>query len=155
MRALDNSLGDGRECGPRANDARHYFEEPLPDTDKFGLGERAGLWTCTAHCVQQPERSSVQYEADLIGRRAVAGCAVGGKLGLVQFYQIFHLPALTIDLLEQAPRITCQRGHDGSECRPPDARSQVHWGRAAVRLRAVRSPEVDARRVFQARDRRL
>ena len=99
------------DAGHVLNNARSDFEELFPETYKFGLSERMGLRNCAAHCVHQPERSRVQYEADLIGRRAVARCAVGGKLGLVQFYQVLHLTTLAIHILVQAPRITCQRGH--------------------------------------------
>lgn len=95
------------DAGNVLNDACPDFEEPLPDTYKLGLGERVMLRNCTAYRVDQPEGSRVQHEAHLIGRRAVAGCAVGGKLGLVQFYQVFHLATLAVHSLIQAPRMTC------------------------------------------------
>src|SRR5215467_11452929 len=99
------------DAGHVLNNACPDFEEPLPDTYKLGLGERVELRNCTAHRVHQPERSRVQYEADLIGRRAMAGCAVGGKLGLVQLDEVFHLATLAVHILIQASRITYQRGH--------------------------------------------
>src|SRR5262245_24182271 len=99
------------DAGYMLNDASSDFEEPLPDGYKLGLGEGEGLRNCRAHCVHQPERSRVQYEADLIGRRAVAGCAVGGKLGLVQLDEVLHLTTLAVHGLIQASRMTCQRGH--------------------------------------------
>jgi hypothetical protein len=41
-----------------------------------------GPWDRGAHSGQQPERSGMQDEAHLIGRRAVAGGAVGRQLRL-------------------------------------------------------------------------
>src|SRR6516225_8991731 len=96
------------DAGQVLNDACSDFEEPLSEAYKFGLAQRVGLRNCRAHCVHQPERSRVQYEADLIGRRAVAGCAVGGKLGLVQFYQTVcpspQARRLTLDVASRVAR---------------------------------------------------
>ena len=60
------------DAGHVLNDACSDFEKPFPDTYKLGLGERVTLGNCRAHRVHQPERSCVQYETNLIGRRAVA-----------------------------------------------------------------------------------
>src|SRR5580693_7925686 len=57
-------------------------------------------------------RSSVENKPYLIGGRAVARHAVGGELRLVQLDQVFHLPALAVDVLVKVLRRAFERGDD-------------------------------------------
>jgi hypothetical protein len=67
----------------------------LSDRRELGAGEWTRLGNRSTHAEHQPERPSVENEAYLIGRRAVARHAVQGELRLVQLDQVLHLPALT------------------------------------------------------------
>ncbi len=89
-------------------DARSNLDEPLSDGRELSLDQRACLGNGRSHRMHQPECSGVQHKANLIGRCAVTGGAVRGELGLVQFDQILHQPALAIDALVKVLWITCQ-----------------------------------------------
>src|SRR5262249_15255669 len=52
------------------------------------------------------------YEADLVSRRAVTGCAVGSELGFVELDQVLHLAALAINGFIDMSRGALERGND-------------------------------------------
>ena len=58
------------------DDARTDLDESLADRSELCLRERARLWDRRAHGVHQPEGSSMQHKANLIGRCAMARGAI-------------------------------------------------------------------------------
>ena len=78
-------------CG--LSDASPELEQPEADRGELGSGEAVGGRDGVAHGEHQPVGGGVQDEPHLVGGGVPAGCAVGGKLGLVQLDQVLCLPA--------------------------------------------------------------
>ena len=62
--------------------------------------------------MHQPERRGVEREPHLIGGRAVTRHAIRRQLRLVQLDQVFHLPALAVDVLVKMLRGALERSDD-------------------------------------------
>src|SRR6516162_5304171 len=127
--------------------ARSDLDEALTYRCELSLGQRTGLRNGGAHAMHEPERRGVEDQPHLIGGRVMARHAVREELRLVQFDQVLHLPALTIDVLVKMLRRAFERGDDIT-----DVNLLAHAGRgdlsAGVRLqRALQSRHYLARTI--------
>jgi hypothetical protein len=97
-RSLWASRGEGEaDAGGGLDDTGTEREKAQADGGELGGGERMCRGDCIAHGEGQPVGRGVQDQAHLVGQRAATAGAVGGELGLVQFYQIFGLAAGAVE----------------------------------------------------------
>src|SRR5512144_3354512 len=100
------------DAGEMLDHARADLDQALSYRRELALGERIAPRDRGAHAMHQPERGGVEDEPHLIGGRAVTRHAIRRQLCLVQLDQVFHLPALAINILVEMPRRALERGDD-------------------------------------------
>ena len=76
---------------------RAELQKPQANGVELGRGERVCLGDCITQGEHQPVRGGVQDQPHLVGERAAAAGAIGGKLRLVQFDQVLGLASGAVE----------------------------------------------------------
>src|ERR1700735_4492388 len=120
---MTDQSGVGAGCGKGEADPRRpldnpsaKFQEPQANGGELGRGERVRLWDGVSDGEHEPVGGGVQYQPHLVGDRAAAAGAVGGKLGLVQFDEVLGLPSGAIErLVDMIGRPSLDAGDDEAD----------------------------------------
>ncbi len=120
---LAEQIGLGAGGGEGQTDARDGFDDasaqlqqPEPDGGELGLGQGMGLGNGVTDSEHQPVGCGMEHEANLVGDRRSATCAVGGKLALVHFDEVLGLTAGAVDhVIDVLGRSLSDVGHDEAD----------------------------------------
>ena len=95
---------------------RAELQKPQADGGELGGGKRVSLGDGVLDREHQPIGSGVQNKPHLVGERAAAAGAIGGKLGLVQFDQVLGLPSGAVErLVDMLGRSGLDTGDDEAD----------------------------------------
>src|SRR4030081_2535983 len=91
-----NSEGEA-DARCHLDDTGTKLQEPQANGGELGGGKRVCLGDCITQGEHQPVRGGVQDEPHLVGERAAAAGAIGGKLRLVQFDEVLGLASGAVE----------------------------------------------------------
>ena len=125
-RELDGTAGEKRPApliriarrqghfdpGDHLGDPGGDLDQGHADGVELSVAPERGFGRQAAQRVQKPIGGGVDQQAELIGRRAGAGGAIGGEVQLVRLDQVFCLAARAVDVLVQPARRAGEVGDD-------------------------------------------